>query len=80
MVLLYIGYLDAVEIAIAISKPVEVLNFLAMPHDAQDLSSSAIKPIPLAVEVLSTNHWITRDVPVQSGHRARSTVFLYRKS
>ena len=34
-----------------------------MPHDAQDLSSSAIKPIPLAVEVLSTNHWITRDVP-----------------
>ena len=32
-----------------------------MPRDMQDLSSLAIKPIPLAVEVLSTNH--TREVP-----------------
>ena len=34
-----------------------------MPRDAQDLSSSAIKPITLAVEVLSTDHWTTREVP-----------------
>ena len=54
-----------------------------MPHDAQDLSSSAIKPIPLAVEVLSTNHWTTREVsdccPLEENARWRDTFMNTRK-